>query len=59
MSQHSLVAVIGLSVAAVIAMVCGLTWIASAGEWLLPRILTLFMRTQVVIWHNRRSGLCH
>jgi len=38
MSDRSLVAVIGLSVAAVIGMVCGLTWIATAGVWLLPRI---------------------
>ena len=38
MSDRSLVAVIGLSVAAVIGMVCGLTWIATAGDWLLPRI---------------------
>ena len=38
MSEHSLVVVIGLSVAAVIGMVCGLTWIATAGDWLLPRI---------------------
>jgi signal transduction histidine kinase len=38
MSDHSLVAVISLSVAAVIGLVCGLTWIATAGDWLLPRI---------------------
>ena len=38
MSEHSLVAVIGLSVAVVIGTVCGLTWIATAGDWLLPRI---------------------
>jgi len=38
MSERSLVTVIGLSVAAVIGMVCGLTWIATAGDWLLPRI---------------------
>jgi len=37
-SERSLVAVIGLSVAAVIAVVCGLTWIATAGDWFLPRI---------------------
>jgi len=38
MSDHSLVAVIGLSVAVVIGLVCSLTWIATAGDWLLPRI---------------------
>jgi signal transduction histidine kinase len=38
MSDRSLVAVIGLSFAAVIGLVCGLTWIATAGDWLLPRI---------------------
>jgi signal transduction histidine kinase len=38
MSERLLVAVIGMGVAAVIAMVCGLTWIATAGAWLLPRI---------------------
>jgi signal transduction histidine kinase len=38
MSDHSLVAIISLSVAAVVGLVCGLTWIATAGEWLLPRI---------------------
>ncbi len=38
MSEHSLIAVIGLSVAVVIGTVCGLTWIATAGDWLLPRI---------------------
>ena len=38
MSDRSLVAVIGVSVAAVIGLVCGLTWIATAGDWLLPRI---------------------
>lgn len=37
-SGQSLAAVIGLSVAAVIGLVCGLTWIATAGDWLLPRI---------------------
>jgi signal transduction histidine kinase len=37
-SERSLVAVIGLSVAAVIAVVCGLTWIATLGDWFLPRI---------------------
>ena len=36
MSEHSLIAVIGLSVAVVIGTVCGLTWIATAGDWLLP-----------------------
>jgi signal transduction histidine kinase len=38
MSGRSLVAVIGLTFAAVIGLVCGLTWIATAGDWLLPRI---------------------
>jgi signal transduction histidine kinase len=38
MPQRSPVAVIGWSVLAVIAMVCGLTWIATAGDGFLPRI---------------------
>ena len=38
MSQRSPAAVIGWSVAVVIAMVCGLTWFAIAGNELLPRI---------------------
>ena len=37
-SQRSPVAAIGWGVAVVIAMVCGLTWIATAGNGLLPRI---------------------
>ncbi len=38
MSQRSPAAVIGWSVAVVIAMVCGLTWVAIAGKEFLPRI---------------------
>jgi signal transduction histidine kinase len=37
-SQRSLEAVIGSSVIVVIAIVCGLTWIATAGDFLLPKI---------------------
>jgi signal transduction histidine kinase len=36
--QRSPVAVIGWSIAVVIAIGCGLTWVAVAGEWRLPRI---------------------
>jgi hypothetical protein len=36
--QRSPVAVIGWSITVVIAIACGLTWVAIAGEWLLPRI---------------------
>jgi signal transduction histidine kinase len=36
--QRSPVAVIGWSIAVVIAIACGLTWVAIAGEWHLPRI---------------------
>jgi hypothetical protein len=38
MHQRAPVAVIGWSVAVVIAIVCGLTWIATAGEGLLPSV---------------------
>lgn len=38
MSRRSPIAVGGWSVAVVIAIVCGLTWIATAGDWLLPRV---------------------
>jgi signal transduction histidine kinase len=38
MLQRSPAVVIGLSVAAVIALACALTWIAIAGEWLLPKV---------------------
>jgi signal transduction histidine kinase len=41
MPQRSTVVVIGWSVATVIAMVCGLTWIASAGERFLPKIVNV------------------
>ena len=37
-SQRSPVAAIGLSIAVVIAIVCGLTWVTTVGDWLLPRI---------------------
>jgi signal transduction histidine kinase len=37
-SQRSPVALIGWSIAVVIGLACGLTWVAIAGEWLLPRI---------------------
>jgi signal transduction histidine kinase len=39
MSQHTPAAVIGWSVAAVIVIVCGLTWIAITADSLLPRLL--------------------
>jgi hypothetical protein len=39
MPQRSPVAVIAASVTTVIAIVCGLTLIATAGEWLLPSLL--------------------
>jgi hypothetical protein len=38
MLQRSPAVVIGWSVAAVVALACGLTWIAIAGEWLLPKV---------------------
>ena len=56
--RRSLAAVIGWSVAVVIAMVCGLTWIATAGDWLLPKsFLTAFLQTRV---HLLTGGVdCH
>ncbi len=38
MPERSPIAVIGWSVAVVTATVCGLTWVAIAGDWLLPKI---------------------
>jgi signal transduction histidine kinase len=38
MSQRSPMAAIGLSIAVVVAIVCGLVWVTTVGDWLLPRI---------------------
>jgi signal transduction histidine kinase len=51
MPQRSPAAVIGWSVAAVMAMACGLTWIATAGEWLLPSINVGSVRGATVTRH--------
>jgi signal transduction histidine kinase len=72
MAQRSPVAAIGWSVAAVIAMACGLTWVATAGEWLLPGIvggatatrhlvggldISLITGALSLLWLRRRSVL--
>ena len=72
MPQRSPVAAIGWSVAAVIAIACGLTWVATAGEWLLPGIvgratltrhlvgafdLSLIAGALALLWLRRRSVL--
>ncbi len=72
MPQRSPVAAIGWSVAAVIAIACGLTWVATAGDWLLPRIvggatvtrhlvggldISLIAGALALLWLRRRSVL--
>jgi hypothetical protein len=70
--QRSPVTAIGWTVAAVIAIVCGLTWVVTAGGWLLPSIvggatvtrhlvggldITLIAGALVLLWLRRRSVL--
>jgi Membrane-associated sensor, integral membrane domain len=54
MAQRSPVAAIGWSVVAVIAIVCGLTWVVTAGEWLLPGIVGGATVTRHLVGGSRR-----
>jgi hypothetical protein len=71
-AQRAPVAAIGWSVAAVIAIACGLTWVVTAGEWLLPGIvggatvtrhlvggldISLIASAPAPLWLRRRSVL--
>jgi signal transduction histidine kinase len=69
--QRSPVAVIGWTVAAVIVIACGVTWVATAREWLLPSIrgatvtrhlvggldISLIAVALALLWLRRRSVL--
>ena len=71
-AQRSPVTAIGWSVATVIAIVCGLTWVVTAGGWLLPAIvggatvtrhlvggldISLIAGALALLWFRRRSVL--
>ena len=72
MAQRSPVATIGWSVGSVIAIACGLTWVVTAGQWLLPGIvggatvtrhlvggldISLIAGALALLWLRRRSVL--